>query len=396
MLRYLTAGESHGPGLTAILEGMPAGIDVFVDELREQLNRRRQCYGRGQRAVIENDEVMITGGIHKGKTTGAPVSVFIPNKDHANWAGRDCPITTPRPGHADLAGALKYGFLDCRPVAERASARETAARVACGYFARKLLARSGIEIVSWVTSIGSVDASLPPAQARMADASVVLDLARSAQSSPVRCPDPQASARMTLAIDQAREAGDSLGGIFEAVALNVPPALGSHVHWDRRLDGRLGAAIMSIGSVKAVEIGEGFALTQLRGSATHDHIVRDPESGAEGAVQNAFLPHYLRRSSNRAGGIEGGVTNGEPVFVRAAVKPVPTLQEPLPSVDLQTGQCRPAHRERSDVCIVGSAAVVAEAMIALVIADAWLERFGADVVDDDSIVRWARPGAGSP
>ncbi|NPV71131.1 MAG: chorismate synthase [Firmicutes bacterium] len=385
MLRFLTAGESHGPGLTAILEGMPAGVDVSVDELREQLARRRRCYGRGARAGIENDEVMVTGGIHKGKTTGAPISVFIPNKDYPNWVNRDVPITAPRPGHADLAGAVKYGFADCRPVAERASARETAARVVCAYFARKLLDLSMVHVVSWVTSIGGVEASLPSAQARMTDPSIALVLARSAESSPLRCPDPAASTGMAQAIDQARDSGDSLGGVFEVAALNVPPGLGSYVHWDRRLDARLAAAVMSIGSVKAVEIGEGFALAQLRGSATHDHIVRDPESGAEGAVQNAFLPHYLRRSSNRAGGIEGGVTNGEPVFVRAAVKPVPTLQEPLPSVDLQTGQCRPAHRERSDVCIVGSAAVVAEAMIALVIADAWLERFGGDVIRADDL-----------
>ncbi|MGE5483444.1 MAG: chorismate synthase [Ignavibacteriales bacterium] len=398
MLRYLTAGESHGPGLTAILDGMPAGLDVSLDELRSELARRRWCHGRGARANIENDEVKITGGVYKGKTTGGPVSVFIPNRDHENWAGKDRPITTPRPGHADLPGAVKYGFLDCRPVAERASARETAARVACAYFAKKLLAYYGIRVVSWVVSIGDVEADLPPQAMRMKDVDLALDLARAAESSPVRCPAPEAAARMMRAIDLAGEAGDSLGGIFEVSAVNVPPALGSGVHWDRRMDTRLAAAIMSINGVKGVEIGEGFGIARLSGRHAHDEIVLDgrrqpttgdnpqdcmPEDGSPTSVLSR-----LRRTSNMAGGIEGGMTNGEPVFIRAAAKPVPTLKSPLRSVDLVTGRECPAHVERADVCAVGSTAVIGEAMTALVIADALLERLGGDKVRPQSWVEW--------
>ncbi|MCR4399195.1 MAG: chorismate synthase [Firmicutes bacterium] len=380
MLRFLTAGESHGPGLTAILEGMPAGVNVSLDELRRELERRRRCYGRGPRSAIEEDEFVVTAGVYKGRTTGAPIAVFLPNKDHVNWANRDVPITAPRPGHADLPGALKYGFTDCRPVAERASARETAARVACAYFARKYLDVHGVRIVSWVTAVGGAAAVLPPAELRMADETTVLRLADAAERSPVRCPDADASLRIVAAIDAARAAGDSLGGTFEVVALGVPPALGSHVHWDRRLDARLAAAVMSINSVKAVEIGAGFAVADLMGSEAHDEMVLEPPQVDEPPGAAPADPRRIRRRSNRAGGIEGGISNGRPIFLRAAVKPVPTLQRPLSSFDLVTGQNRPAHRERSDVCVVGSAAVVAEAVVALVIADAFLERLGGDTI----------------
>lgn len=363
-MRFLTAGESHGPSLTAILEGMPAGVEVSLEGLQKEMARRRWCYGRGGRASIENENILITGGVHKGKTTGAPISVYIPNRDYENWVNRDVPIETPRPGHADLPGAAKYGFDECRPVAERSSARETAARVACGYFAKKLLEQAGIEVVSWVVSIGAVESSLPPLEERMSDPVLARTLAASAEWSPVRCPDPEATAAMLHEIDRARQDGDSLGGVFEVVGLYVPIGLGSYVHWDRRLDTRLAAAVMSIPSVKAVEIGEGFLLTQRRGSQVHDHIL--------------IKGGNVTRPTNRAGGIEGGVSNGEPVFIRAAVKPVPTLKQSLPSFNLRTQQASPAHFERSDTCVLGSVAVVAESMVALVLADAWLERHGGD------------------
>jgi len=360
-LRFLTAGESHGPGLTAILEGLPPGVEVSVEELAAEQARRRWCYGRGGRASIERDEIEITGGVHNGMTTGAPVSVWIPNRDYINWQGLERPLWAPRPGHADLAGALKYGFMDARPVAERASARETAARVACGYFSKKLLARNRISVVSWVASIGNVDAALPPLDKRMSDVGVVHSLAAAALDSPVRCPDPEASQRMMRAIDEAREAGDTLGGLFETAATGVPAGLGSYVHWDRRLDTAISAAIMSINGVKGVEIGEGFGLARKSGREAHDAICPGPV-----------------RESNRAGGIEGGTSNGEVIFVRAAEKPIPMLGSPLPSVDLRDGTACTAHKERSDVCSVGCAAVIAESMLAFVIAGAWLERYGHD------------------
>ncbi len=361
MLRFLTAGESHGPGLTAILEGMPPGVEVSVEELAAEQARRRWCYGRGGRATIERDEIEIMGGVQNGRTTGAPISVWIPNRDYANWKGVERPLWAPRPGHADLAGALKYGFIDARPVAERASARETAARVACGYFSKKLLALNGILVASWVVSVGTVVAALPSVEERMGDAGLVHSLAAAALGSPVRCPDPEASQRMMLAIDEAQKTGDTLGGVFETAATGVPAGLGSYVQWDRRLDTAIAGAFMSINGVKGVEIGEGFGLARKRGHEAHDAILPGPT-----------------RDSNRAGGIEGGVSNGEVIFVRAAEKPVPMLGSPLPSVDMRTGAACTAHKERSDVCTVGCAAVIAESMLALVIAGAWLERYGHD------------------
>lgn len=360
MLRFMTAGESHGPGIMAILEGMPAGIEVDEKELSLELSRRRRGYGRGGRANIENDEVQITSGVIAGKTTGAPIAVFIPNKDYVNWKDKYIPILAPRPGHADLAGMMKYGFEDCRPVAERASARETAARVACGYFAKKLLAKEKIEVISWVVRIGHVSANLPPDEERMMDKETARRLFSLAESSEVRCPDFSASEEMKRLIDEARAKGDTLGGIFEVAAINVPVGLGSYVHWDRRLDTKLSAAVMSIPGVKGVEIGMGFELARLWGSEAHDAIYGE------------------KRSSNKAGGIEGGMSNGEIIFLRVAMKPIPTLQNPLPSIDLRTKEEVKAHAERSDVCAVGSAAVVAESMVALVLADALLEVRGGD------------------
>ncbi len=360
MLRFLTAGESHGWGLVAILEGMPAGVTVSEDELSEELSRRRRGYGRGARANIENDQCFITSGVLNGKTTGAPVCIVIPNKDYENWKNSYVPIHAPRPGHADFAGMVKYGFKDSRPVAERASARETAARVACGYFAKKLLLKERVRIVSWVVSIGELEASIPPLELRSSDPEVAERLFWLAEKSEVRCPNLEDSEKMKKLIDEAKERGDTLGGIFEVVAIGVPIGLGSHVHWDRRLDGRLAQAVMSIPGIKGVEIGFGFQLAKMHGSRAHDPLV---------------LP---KRTSNRAGGIEGGMSNGEMIFLRAAMKPIPTLKNPLRSIDVRTNQPCEAHYERSDICAVGSAAVVAEAMVALILADALLEVKGAD------------------
>lgn len=360
MLRFLTAGESHGKGILTILEGMPAGVEVKEEELLLELSRRRRGYGRGKRANIENDEFEIISGVSEGKTTGAPISVLILNKDYENWKGKYMPIFAPRPGHADLPGMKKYGFDDCRPVAERASARETAARVVCGYIAKKLLSKVGIKVVSWVIQIGPIIANLQPMEDRLRNAETAKNLFELAESSEVRCPDPSASQEMKKLIDEAREKGDTLGGVFEVAATNVPVGLGSYVHWDRRLDTRLSAAVMSIPGVKGVEIGMGFELARLWGSEAHDAIYGE------------------KRSSNKAGGIEGGMSNGEIIFLRAAMKPIPTLQNPLPSIDLRTKEEVKAHAERSDVCAVGSAAVVAESMVALVLADALLEVRGGD------------------
>nr|WP_157723295.1 chorismate synthase [Pseudothermotoga thermarum] len=359
-MRFLTAGESHGQGLVVILEGMPAGIEVNEEELSKELSRRRKGYGRGARANIEKDDFSIVSGVLNGKTTGAPICVLIPNKDYENWKGKYVPIYAPRPGHADFPGMIKYGFEDCRPIAERASARETAARVACGYFAKKLLQKEGIKIFSWVVSIGEIEANLPPIEERMSKVDVVEKLFQLAELSEVRCPNLEDSERMKKLIDQAKEKGDTLGGIFEVAVVGVPVGLGSHVHWDRRLDARLAASIMSIPGVKGVEIGLGFQLAKLFGSEAHDPIQKP------------------KRPTNKAGGIEGGISNGEIIFIRAAMKPIPTLANPLPSIDVRNDQPCPAHVERSDVCAVGSAAVVAEAMVALVLADALLEVKGGD------------------
>jgi chorismate synthase len=375
MLRWLTAGESHGRALVAVCEGIPAGVEVTSADIALALARRRAGYGRGARMKFEQDEVELTGGVRHGVTMGGPVAIRIANTEWPKWetvmaadpvadeilAGqaRNAPLTRPRPGHADLAGMQKYGHSDARPVLERASARETAARVALGEVARRLLRQVlGAEIVSHVVALGAVrapDGDLPEPG----------DLAR-IDEDPVRCGDPAASAAMQAEIDAAHRDGDTLGGIVEVIAYGAPPGLGSHVHWDRRLDGRLAGALMSIHAIKGVEVGDGFSTAGRRGSQAHDEI--------EGSLAG------IRRTTNRAGGIEGGITTGEPVRLRAAMKPISTVPRALATVDVLTGEPARAINQRSDVTAVPAAGVVAEAMTALVLADAVVEKFGGDSV----------------
>ncbi|MDT7942996.1 MAG: chorismate synthase [Dehalococcoidia bacterium] len=370
-LRFLTAGESHGQGLVVILEGMPAGLPLTSDDLDVDLRRRQLGYGRSRRQELEQDHAEILAGVRHGRTLGSPISVLIRNRVWEEW--RDVmrvepgaevgkPVTRLRPGHADLVGAMKYGFDDVRNVLERASARETAARVAVGAICRRLLAELGISVHSHTVAIGPVVA---PARDGEPDWVAV-------EASPVRCADPETSQRMVQAIEAAKEAGDTLGGVFEVWATGVPMGLGSYVHWDRKLDGRLAQAIMSINAVKGVEIGGGFALAHLPGSQAHDLIL--PPDDWEGQP--------WRRATNRAGGLEGGVTNGQPIVVRGAIKPIATLPRPLPSVDLRTGQTVEAHYERSDICVVPAAGVIAEAMVCFVLAQAVLEKFGGDSLEE--------------
>jgi chorismate synthase len=363
-MRLLTAGESHGPGVIAVIDGVPAGLAVTPAEIDADLRRRQLGYGRGGRQKIERDEVRITGGIRQGRTTGAPIALQIVNRDAVNWervmsvepvAEPPDPVTRLRPGHADLAGALKFGHEDVRDVIERASARETAARVAAGAVAKALLRVVGTDVLSETKSIGEV--------------SGVPTFERDAiERSEVRSSDPRASAAMIAAIAAAREAGDTLGGVVALRASRVVPGLGSFAEWDRRLDGRIAQALMSIQSAKGVQFADAFVASRERGSAVHDPIA------VEGG---AFV-----RSRNRAGGLEGGVSNGEDIVVEIAFKPISTLMKPLPSADLRTGAPSPAHVERSDVCVVPAAGVVAEAMLAFVLADALCEKFGNDSVDD--------------
>lgn len=357
-LRFLTAGESHGPALTVIVEGLPAGVPLSADDINPQLARRQAGYGRSPRMKLESDRVEIVAGLMGGETIGAPIALRIDNRD----VRRDePPLTRPRPGHADLAGAMKYGFGDVRRALERASARETAARVAAGAVCRVLLAQLGISVFSHVVAIGPVAITRrPPRWEEIPDL---------AEASDLRCADPDAEGRMREAIEAAKKAGDTLGGIFEVVALGVPPGLGSYVHWDRKLDGRLAQAVMSIPAVKGVEIGPGFEIAGTPGSRAHDEIHYAPGRG-------------FYRETNRAGGTEGGVTNGEPVVVRGAMKPLSTLMEPLRSVDLTTKQPARGAVVRSDVCAVPAAGVVGEAMVAIVLADAVLEKFGGDAMGD--------------
>jgi chorismate synthase len=381
MLRFLTAGESHGHSLVAILDGMPAGLALTRETIDRQLGRRQLGYGRGRRMTIESDHVEILSGVRHGLTLGSPIALQIANKDWANWqwtmavepeppasaSGAHRPaVTRPRPGHADLAGALKYGHQDLRDVLERASARETAARVAVGACAGALLAHFGIRIVSHVTSIGPV--GLPNARARSFDEAAAL-----AADDDVRCVDAVSRQQMIAAIDAARAAGDTVGGSFEVLARGVPAGLGSYAQWDRRLDGRLAQALMSIPAIKAVEIGEGVSAASRPGSTVHDPILpaADPRR-----------PDRLARPTNHAGGIEGGVSNGEEIRATAYMKPIPTLMSPLPSVDLATGRVATASVERSDACAVPAASVVGEAVVALVLAEAFLESFGADSISD--------------
>ncbi|MBC7186063.1 MAG: chorismate synthase [Calditrichaeota bacterium] len=378
-MRYFTAGESHGKALVGILEGMPAQVPVRREEIDRQLRRRQAGHGRGARMGIEQDRVEILAGVRLGRTTGAPVALVVANRDWQNWqevmaveasGERPEPVTVPRPGHADLAGALKYRHTDLRDVIERASARETAMRVALGAVAGELLEQLSIGVVSHVAAIAGQWSSWKaidetPAVAGSRALQWCGKLGAQADESRVRCLDPEAEKRMLAAIDEAHEAGDSVGGVLEVVAVGVPPGLGGYAHWDRRLDGRLAMAVMSIPGIKSVEIGLGSRTADLRGSQVHDEIVARPR-------------RRLVRASNHAGGIEGGVSNGQPIVLRAAMKPIPTLARPLRSVDLCSGKPTAAHRERADVCAVPAAAVVAEAMVKLVLADAILEKFGGD------------------
>ena len=377
MLRWLTAGESHGPALVAILEGLPAGVPVTTDLVADDLRRRRLGAGRGARMKFEQDRVTLVGGVRHGSSMGGPVAIEVGNSEWPKWdkvmsadpvapealadVARNAPLTRPRPGHADLVGMQKYGFDDARPILERASARETAARVALGAVARSFLrSLGGIEIVSHVVRIGSV----------AEESSLVPQPAQSAQidDDPVRALDAQTSQRMQAEIAAAHRDGDTLGGVVEVVVHGLPPGLGSHVHWDRRLDARLAAALMGIQAIKGVEVGDGFALAGARGSAAQDEIINE-----EGR---------LVRTSGHSGGTEGGMSTGEVLRVRAAMKPISTIPRALQTVDVATGEAAKAINQRSDVCAVPAAGVVAEAMVALVLADAMLEKFGGDSVEE--------------
>ena len=366
MLRYLTAGESHGKGLITIIDGIVAGLPLDEDYIAHNLSRRQGGYGRGGRMKIESDHAEIISGVRYGLTIGSPISLFIQNRDWENWketmsvvasAKKTEPLTRLRPGHADLAGTNKYGLKDVRPILERASARETAARVAVGAVARRFLEEFEIEIRSHTVAIGS---------AQYGNVNIYkIDWAR-VEKSPVRCATSKAEKGMIAAIDEAKNAGDSVGGTFQVVATGLPIGLGSHIQWDRRLDGRIAQAMMSINAVKNIEIGDSSSVTGLKGSLTHDVIKYDKTQ------------REWSHTTNHAGGIEGGISNGEPVIVTAFVKPIPTLAKPLPSIDLKTGKRVDAHIERSDVCVVPAAGVIGEAMLAIVLADAMLEKFGGD------------------
>ncbi|MBP8000387.1 MAG: chorismate synthase [Chloroflexi bacterium] len=360
MLRFLTAGESHGPELTAILEGLPAGLPVDRVDLEQQMARRQVGYGSGGRMKIEQDNATITSGVMNGHTTGGPVTFRILNKDYAKWQTRDvAPMTIPRPGHADLTGAVKYGYADLRLALERASARETAARVAVGALCRQLLAQFDITIGSYVTSIGPVIAEIP------ADMGYAARFA-AAEENDLRCPLPPTAEAMRQLIWEVMQAQDTIGGVFEVVALGIPPGLGSHVHWDRRLDAQLMLAVGSIHAIKGVEIGPAFANTRLPGSLVHDEIFL----AADGQT--------LSRQTNRCGGFEGGITTGEAIVVRAAMKPISTVLNARRSVDLATGEPSPTEYERSDFCAVPRAAIVGEAMVAYALANALVEKLGGD------------------
>ncbi len=382
MLRFLTAGESHGQALVTILEGMPAGLAVDFDEITHQLRRRQGGYGRGRRMAIESDRAQVLSGVRHGLTTGGPIALVIPNKDWENWQrtmaverppgpdvpGSDRPVVTrPRPGHADLAGVAKYGQEDIRNILERASARETAARVAVGALARQLLGQVGAEIVSHVVAIGSASIAYPQTV-------TFAQIKGIPEDAPLRCVDDEVQQRMMKQIDDAKEAGDTMGGSFEVVVQGVPAGLGSHVQWDRKLDGRLAQALASIPAIKAVGIGLGPDVAGLPGSRIHDEIL--PRGTTSGNSLGVVRP------TNNAGGLEGGITNGEDLRVTAYMKPIATLMKPLRSVDLTTMADSPAAIERSDVCAVPAAAVVGEAMVAIVLADALTEKFGGDSVTE--------------
>jgi chorismate synthase len=373
MLRFLTSGESHGPGLTAILEGMPAGLPLSADDLALDLARRQTSYGAGGRMKIEQDRARLLGGVMAGQTTGAPIALFIENKDYAKWREREIePMTTPRPGHADLTGAVKYGYRDLRLALERASARETAARVAVGAVCKALLAQFGVQVGSYVTAIGGVQAD----PARLAELSYAQRF-ELAEGNDLRCPDLPAVELMRQRVWDTMQAKDTVGGLFEVIGLGLPPGLGSHVHWDRRLSGRLLGAVGSIHAIKGVEIGPAFENAARWGTEVHDEIFLAGE-GNSGELGGAQPDGRLVRRTNRAGGLEGGITTGEPLVLRVAMKPISTTLNPLRSVDLATGQADATTYERSDFNAVPRAGVVAEAMVAFVLADALLEKLGGD------------------
>ncbi|HEX2807220.1 MAG TPA: chorismate synthase [Kineosporiaceae bacterium] len=379
MLRWLTAGESHGPALVGVLEGMPAGVRLTGGDVRAALARRRLGYGRGARMKFEQDDVRFIGGLRHGLTQGGPVAIEVGNTERPKWEtvmsadpvdpdelaaqARNAPLTRPRPGHADLVGMQKYGFDDARPVLERASARETAARVALGVVAAAFLEQAaGVRLVSHTVAIGPV--AVPQGSALPEP-----DDVKALDADPVRCHDAVTSAAMVAEIDDCRREGDTVGGVVEVVAYGLPPGLGSHVHWDRRLDARLAGALMGIQAIKGVEVGDGFVTATRRGSAAHDEIERGPDG-------------VLHRRTGRAGGTEGGMSTGEVLRVRAAMKPIATVPRALDTVDVASGEPAVAINQRSDVCAVPAAGVVAEAMVALVLADALIEKFGGDSVDE--------------
>jgi chorismate synthase len=386
-LNLITAGESHGPGLTCIIEGLPAGLELDRDAMNRDLARRQLGHGRGGRMKIERDKAEVTGGVRHGRTLGGPIALQVVNRDYANWEERMNPwpvdaavkeVHLPRPGHADLVGTQKYGLSDVRDILERASARETAARVAGGAVAKAFLAALGVQVFSHVLQITGVSAprrdDLTPADFAQVD------------ESPVRCLDAESSRAMVAEIDRLRKANESLGGVFEVRAFGVVPGLGSHVSWEERLDGRLAQAMLSIQAIKAVSIGDGFEVAGVPGSQAHDEIFYDDERG-----------YY--RQTNRAGGLEGGMTTGEPLVVRGSMKPLPTLTKPLRSVDIATHEPAEALRERTDSCTVPAAGVVAEAMVAFVVADAYRRKFGGDHIDDvraalrayEDRIAWSEP-----
>jgi chorismate synthase len=376
-LRVLTAGESHGPQLTIFVENLPAGMRVLAEDINVDLARRQKGYGRGGRQQIERDCVEIVAGVRHGRTMGGPIAMVVKNRDWANWQGKmdiepvpepPPPVTRLRPGHADLAGVVKYGHHDVRNVLERASARETASRVAAGALGKVFLRQFGVEVRSHVRSIGPARAETP-AELELARDGALHAWWQQVEESPIRTGDKDFEAAATELIKTARTAGDTLGGIFEVIAYGLPIGLGTYGQWDERLDGRLAAAVMSIQSVKAVELGDGFANASRHGSQAHDVIDYDPQRG-------------WSRPTNHAGGLEGGITNGMPLVVRGAAKPISTLINPLPSIDYATRQRDVAHVERSDVCVVPAAGVVGEAMVALVLADALRLKFGGDSLDE--------------
>ena len=376
MLRWLTAGESHGPELVAIVEGMPAGIEITTSDVQDALARRRLGFGRGARMKFEQDQVQLSGGVRHGVSQGGPIAITIQNTEWPKWeqvmsadpidqedlsGARAEPLTRPRPGHADFTGMQKYGFLDSRPVLERASARETAARVALGEVASRFLSQLGVKLVTHTVAIGPVkseDEQLPtPADVSTLD------------ENPVRCFSQQATEAMVSEIEDCQKSGDTLGGVVETLVYGLPPGLGSYVHWDRKLDSQIAAALMGIQAIKGVEIGDGFTTASRRGSVAHDEIARDNDG-------------LVKRATGRAGGIEGGMSTGEVLRVRAAMKPISTVPKALATIDVKTGEATKAHHQRSDVCAVPAAGIVAEAMVSLVVANAVLEKFGGDSVTE--------------